>query len=316
MPRSSRLRVGFTLVELLVVIAIIGVLVALLLPAVQSAREAARRIQCSNNLKQLGLGIHNFHDTTLKFPPSHLGGEAGTSYSSGTFFCIILPFIEQTALGEKFDNTTSYNLSTNPTAGALPGASLKTFQCPTRGRSGGKMSDANPQVGATGDYAICSIGISDFQWQHQSAEDKLYGMIIGAASKTNGMNYQPRLAMRDVTDGLSNTACIGEKHVYKLDMYKGGDAGGSADGSIYLTQQVAWYECHTVRNMAHPAGLSRGSQDNFSSERHKMFGSWHPATVLFLMGDGAVRNIRQTISLTTLRQLGDRRDGEVITEDY
>src|SRR5688572_11652330 len=89
----SQGRPGFTLVELLVVIAIIGVLVALLLPAVQAAREAARRMKCGNNLKQLGLGLHNFHDTRLKFPENTNGSVGWT--------CLILPYIEQKSLGDQ-----------------------------------------------------------------------------------------------------------------------------------------------------------------------------------------------------------------------
>lgn len=310
-PRSASNRQGFTLVELLVVIAIIGVLVALLLPAVQAARESARRTQCTNNLKQMGIAVHNFHDTTLKLPPVHLGGPSGI-YKSGTGFIVLLPYLEQQALYEKFDTTTEYDLSTNPAAAALPGASLKAYQCPSRGRAGGKMSDGAPQVGATGDYAFVSVATANFQHQHQSPDSVLFGMLVGAASKPNGTHWQSRTAMKDTTDGLSNTAMIGEKHVFVKDVYKGGSTGGSSDGNIYITEQTTWYECHSVRNMDHPAGLSRGPQDNFSSERYKMFGSAHPEVCLFVLGDGAVRGIRRNIDRNILRLLGDRRDGEVI----
>ncbi len=312
-PTRSRssFRTAFTLVELLVVIAIIGVLVALLLPAVQAARESARRVQCSNHLKQIGLAVHNFHDTTLKLPPVHLGGP-GSVYRSGTGFIVLLPYLEQQALFEKFDTTTEYNLSTNPAAAALPGASLNVYQCPSRSRQKGRMSDANPQVGATGDYAFCSVATANFQHQHQSHTDVLFGMMVGAASKPNGTHWQSRLAFKDTTDGTSNVAMIGEKHIYVRDLYKGGSTGGSADGNIYITEQTTWYECHSVRNMDHQDGISRGLQDNFSFERYKMFGSAHPEICMFVMGDGAVRGIRRTINRSILRMLGDRRDGEVI----
>ncbi|QDU26038.1 hypothetical protein ETAA8_11100 [Anatilimnocola aggregata] len=309
--RPCRRRAAFTLVELLVVIAIIGVLVALLLPAVQAARESARRMQCSNHLKQLGVAVHNFHDTTLKLPPVHLGGP-GSIYKSGTGFIVLLPYVEQKALYEKFDTTTEYDLSTNPAAAALDGASLKVYQCPTRGRESKRKSDANPQVGATGDYAFCSVATANFQHQHQSADTVLFGMLVGAASKANGTMWESRTAMKSVTDGLSNTAMLGEKHVYVKDMYKGGNTGGSSDGNIYITEQTTWYECHSVRDMDHVASLSRGPQDNFSTERYKMFGSWHPGVCMFVFGDGSVRGLRQTVDRSILKLLGDRRDGEVI----
>lgn len=308
-------RTAFTLVELLVVIAIIGVLVALLLPAVQAARESARRTQCANHMKQIGVAVHNFHDTTQKLPPTHLGGPAG-NYKSGTIFIVLLPYLEQTALFEKFDTTTEYDLSTNPAAAAQPGSSLKVYQCPSRGRTGGKLSDGNPQVGGTGDYAFCSVATSNFQWQHQSPDSVLFGMCVGAASKPNGQMWVARVGFKDVTDGLSNTAMAGEKHIYNKDLYKGGAQGGSADGNIYITQQTDWYECHSVRNMDHPAGLSRGIQDNFSTERYKMFGSWHQEVCLFVFGDGSVRPVRKTVDRSILVMLGDRRDGGVIPMDF
>jgi prepilin-type N-terminal cleavage/methylation domain-containing protein len=298
-------RTGFTLVELLVVIAIIGVLVALLLPAVQAAREAARRTQCANHLKQIGLGILNFEDTYRKLPGTHVNTSGNTK--GQTWYMFILPFVEQKALFEKFDINTDYTSAQN--VAAAPQGTVKIYQCPSR-RSGPKLSDNQPQVGATGDYAVTSVATSNFQWQHQDMS-VLYGPMIGAIRLGNNQ-FDLRLKLADITDGLSNTAFIGEKHIFRLDLYKGGNQGGSADGNIYITEQVAWYECHSVRNMAHPAGLSRGPQDNFSSERYKMFGSWHPGLCQFVFGDGAVRGIQNNIDLTTLQRLGDRRDGEVI----
>ncbi|MDX1947887.1 MAG: DUF1559 domain-containing protein [Pirellulaceae bacterium] len=300
---------GFTLVELLVVIAIIGVLVALLLPAVQSAREAARRTQCASNLKQLGLAIQNFHDIHQKCPPVHINmpGAVSPNTEGLTIFVALLPHLEQKNLYDQFDLAVSYQTAPNPTAAALDGANLKVYQCPSR-RSGIKKSDAAPQIGATGDYAATSIATANFQHQHQG-DNILYGPMIGGIR--DNVSWYPRLRFADTTDGLSNTAFMGEKHVFAKDFQRGGDVA-SADGNIYITRQSNWYECHSVRNMAHPSGLSKGAMDNFSPERYKMFGSWHPGTCLFVFGDGAVRGVRRNIDLTTLQRLGDRRDGEVL----
>lgn len=309
MPFATRNRRGFTLVELLVVIAIIGVLVALLLPAVQSAREAARRMQCANNLKQMGIGVHNHHDTFNFLPPTHTGGQSG-NHKYGTWTIHLLPFIEQMNLYTQFDLKVEFDVAPNPAAANSDAAcSIKIYQCPSR-RSGLNRSDAAPQAGGTGDYAVASVASANFQHQHQSS-GVLFGAMIGA--ERTGQVWAPRSRFADTTDGLSNTVFIGEKHVFKSHLNKGGGSGSaSADGNHFLSDQTAWYECHTVRNAAHPFGLSKGPNDNSATEAYKMFGSWHPGVCQFLIGDGSVRSIRNNIDVTTLQNLGDRRDGQVL----
>lgn len=306
--RRTARSTAFTLVELLVVIAIIGILIALLLPAVQAAREAARRSQCSNNLKQLGLGIHNFHDVQNGFPPTHTGA-AGDRY--GTWFVVILPYIEQKALYDQFDLKVQWDQGNNPTAAALDGACLKVYQCPSR-RSGVQKSDATPQVGATGDYAAVSVATGNYQWQHQSP-GILLGAMIGA--ERNGAIWRPRTGFKDVTDGTSNTIVVGEKHVLQDRMNKNGWSGGagSGDGNLFITQQTEWWECHSVRQADNPNGLGRGPRDPSADPWH-MFGSWHPGVCQFLLGDGSVRAISVTVPYdTVLRRLGDRRDGTSVS---
>jgi prepilin-type N-terminal cleavage/methylation domain-containing protein len=306
----SRRTSGFTLVELLVVIAIIGILVALLLPAVQSARESARRTQCSNNLKQIGLAIHNFEDKFQRLPPTHINTSSNTR--GLTIFVVLLPYLEQEALFTQFDLSSDYTAAANVAAYGQNGANLSVYQCPTR-RTGVKMSDNQPRVGATGDYACTSVGTSNWQWQWQEPSI-LFGPMIGG-HREPGQRYRMRLGFNDTLDGLSNTAFIGEKHVFIKDIGKGGVSGGSADGNIYLTEQTAWYESHSVRNMDHPFGLARGNFDTLASERYKMFGSWHSNVCQFVYGDASVRSLRNNIDRTTLRRLGDRRDGENVVGD-
>jgi prepilin-type N-terminal cleavage/methylation domain-containing protein len=302
----SHHRSGFTLVELLVVIAIIGILVALLLPAIQAAREAARRTQCTNHLKQIGVAIHNFHDTYRMLPPTHTGG-APPNDRYGTWFVVILPFLEQQSLYDEFDLTQTWDVGRNPGAAALREASLATYLCPSR-RSGVQQSNNAPQVGATSDYAAGSVASNNYQWQHQGM-GVLFGSMIGA--ERSGASWKPRTKFASVIDGLSNTLFIGEKHIHQGDLNRGGSPGGSSDGNIYISQQTEWYENHSVRQTDHPNGLGRGPRDN-RPNRHHTFGSWHPDSCLFMFGDGSVRAINVSIDLTTLRHLGDRRDGHVI----
>jgi hypothetical protein len=120
-----------------------------------------------------------------------------------------------------------------------------------------------------------------------------------------------RLTFAQTKDGLSNTIYAGEKHIFVNDFYKGGSAGGSADGNIYITQETGWYEDHSVRRTDHPNGLGQGPQDK-RDERWHTFGSWHTGTCPFVFGDGSVHLIRNTVDLTTLSRLGQRRDGNPV----
>lgn len=192
-----RLASGFTLVELLVVIAIIGVLVALLLPAVQAAREAARRTQCANNLKQWGLAIHNYHDTHNRLPPNQyrwgLGEDMGTWYSGAIN---VLPYLEQ---GPLYDRIMS---QARPRGPGLPHpwnrwegwtVSIPAFQCP----SDPELSD----IGESPSVLNYKFSVGDtIRWNHEDGQGVGRGMFSAGRA----------LRMADVTDGLSNTIAMGE----------------------------------------------------------------------------------------------------------
>jgi prepilin-type N-terminal cleavage/methylation domain-containing protein len=243
---------GFTLVELLVVIAIIGALIALLLPAVQAAREAARRMQCTNHLKQQGIGVHNFHDTMNGLPPLCLyttsTGSAATDQQRPTFWMLIYPFVEQTSLYEKL---TSYQTGSSPVVTGFDNVfgnvwwnslsieerngfgSVSFYRCPTRRGSGSQIyydttlaTDAlnckcdDFQGGPLGDYAAVIARKSDVNWWDN---DNTYVSSLNLSpspfriaitlNTANPGSWQCRDTFSWWQDGTSNQFVIGEKNI-------------------------------------------------------------------------------------------------------
>jgi Tfp pilus assembly protein PilE len=232
------------LVELLVVIAIIGVLIAILLPAVQAAREAARRTQCSNHMKQLGLGIHNFHDTSNGITPSLVN-----DYNSPTFFVLLFPFIEQSPL---YMQLSAFDTSQNNIAGTAynrawwdglatgnPGlqeqlGSVSTYKCPTRRGGGSQLAEALDGTdtgkaqfpGPVHDYAVIVVSVASQWWEHQLANPSSTAAAYQQLNNYEGPIRVSQLMVaannrtwtaRDTfawwQDGISNQMVLGEKHI-------------------------------------------------------------------------------------------------------
>ncbi len=211
----GRVRVGFTLIELLVVIAIIAVLVALLLPAVQQAREAARRTQCKNNLKQLGLALHNYHDTFGTFPPAYLilpGGNAtmgppspttGDTGPGWTALTLLLPQIEQANLYNSFNINLPCWSPQNATLATRP---ISTYLCPSAGNASAVYSVVDTAGTVLATFArsnyVANAGRIDV-WDEKAAD---------LSQIADGPFYRnSRTQMRDVSDGLTNTVFFGEQ---------------------------------------------------------------------------------------------------------
>jgi prepilin-type N-terminal cleavage/methylation domain-containing protein/prepilin-type processing-associated H-X9-DG protein len=333
--RAGSKSAGFTLVELLVVIAIIGVLVALLLPAVQAARESARRMQCANNLKQLGLAAQNLHDTQGTLPPAynmrHNGGNGGDGYF--TWFAHILPYVEQQSAAGQINLKSGFAVAPNQVS-ELAQIHVPTFFCPSRrrGRNNMKPTSSTGLValglagGTTSDYAAVGLG-DDVRVPLPD------GFIVSPTNRAEAMPpaHNPHVnnvlesvagstRLKDIEDGTSNTALIGEKHVSKacLNVGVGTADVGCADGSVLGMRFYA--QLHSVRYLEFP--LARGAQDAIASPstptsgvHWASFGSWHSGVCQFAFVDGSVRAVANHTSLTTLWKLGDRRDGQAVNLD-
>jgi prepilin-type N-terminal cleavage/methylation domain-containing protein/prepilin-type processing-associated H-X9-DG protein len=312
--RPSVRKPAFTLIELLVVIAIIGILIALLLPAVQKIREAAARIQCQNNLKQLGLAIHNYHDANNSLPPARVGRDA-----YATWPVLIAPYVEQQNFSNLWDITRIYHQQ-SPLARTT---TLKIFFCPSRRSPMTSPGSENLDTSGTtdgnggfesacGDYACC-----DGDGWHRNEAVARGAMIAPMLTNPNigDNNPYPKqiYGFRSVTnfnaisDGLSNTLLIGEKHV-RIGGLGRQDNGDDAyySGFNYDTAQrsAGWYIDDTTKTRQNKPLMK--PTDAASTIR---FGGWHTGLCNFVFCDGSVHSLPVNIDIETLRRLADRNDG-------
>jgi prepilin-type N-terminal cleavage/methylation domain-containing protein len=344
MRRIGRISDGFTLVELLVVIAIIGILVALLLPAIQAAREAARRMTCSNNLKQLGLGLINFQDTKKYFP---LGGEAGFTrdkderYVEGgapnggigsfnnvhaSWLVSILPFIEERGIYDQIpaDNTFApilvfINSRPDKVAPVLP-----MLRCPSDGYQLDKPH-AN-YTGSMGPTCIVSgqcntvlfpCEVFDKYWERTNID---HG---DPANPCPGLPHCPlhgmfsrwgfyRVKLKDITDGTSQTIMVGEKR----PAYEGHSADVSPGVGWWMGVNSGYAHANSIVPINYPIDPDQEdctpapdrNRNNYNTSLG--FGSFHPGGALFVMADGSVQFLQDTIDTLTLSFLAHKSDGQ------
>ncbi len=300
-------RRGFTLIELLVVIAIIAVLIALLLPAVQQAREAARRSQCKNNLKQIGLAMHNYHDLFRGFPPGWIGVDPATgaqsAHAGGSgagWALMLLPQMDQAPLYSKFDLNVPINdpvnapwIKTTISSLVCPSdaAPAITWQIEEEGSPGTVLAEL-----ATANY-IAAFGTEELDGCENAAGTapvNAQGQCVG-----NGAVYHnSRTSIRDFTDGTSNTVLVGERKT-KADLGWWSTWSGMVPEGEEAFQRVLGSLDHTPN---HPDT----HLDDFSS--------FHVGGTHFLMGDGHVRFIGENIDGALYRALGTIKGGEIVGE--
>jgi prepilin-type N-terminal cleavage/methylation domain-containing protein len=297
-------RYGFTLIELLVVIAIIAILIALLLPAVQQAREAARRTQCRNNMHQLGLALHNYHDAHRCFPAGSFGQMAGAD-DGWSLHCMILPFMDEAAVY----NAINFDSSRSPGNITAAGQILAQFLCPSYA---GGHDDRGHVTGSIygGFTSYCSVMGSMTVAQANGANG-------GWSAFRNGVTtYSFCSKIRDVRDGTSNTFLMGESGnlwgpCYRKSWYNA--YGWGCDRTLVT---LAWPVNYDLRWNA--GGETRPSScNNYGVGCCMSFGSFHEGGAFFAMADGQVRFISENIDIGTFRALGTRAGNELIDdEDY
>ncbi len=280
MRHDARIRSAFTLVELLVVIAIIGILIAMLLPAVQQVREAARRTACLNNLAQLGLAIHNYEFAREHLPPG-VTNDTGPIRSEEigqhiSFLVDLLPYIEQRGIADNFDTSLGTYAPANAAARNM---SIPIFQCP---------SFYVDRFGMP--------GITNYAGSYHSTETQI-------ADDNNGLLFlNSRVALADIYDGTSNTLLVGE-------MLPLQDSLGWASGTRA-----------SLRNPAKLLNTRDWAQLNQSLPRPVTevgsFGSPHPAGVNFCLADGSVHTFQRMMDAKILELLGDRSDGEMMGDFF
>jgi prepilin-type N-terminal cleavage/methylation domain-containing protein/prepilin-type processing-associated H-X9-DG protein len=296
--------VGFTLIELLVVMAIIGVLIALLLPAVQKVREAANRVSCQNNLHQIGLALHQHHDIQRSFPSGYLcpQPQADPDYTSPGWgwAALLLPYIEQGILAKQINLKLPVE---DPNNLAVRTKVLKLYVCPSD-RSTGNFTiydkNGTPLAqAATNSYAAChGVGVD--------LDEEL--------DDFNGMfSRNSRVSIADVTDGTSNTIAIGERGSF---FTQAPWAGAVSFGTTRVTRGAPTNNLTAIEDaptqvLVH---IAVHTINDVNSDPEDFF-TPHQGTANFLFADGSVRPLRAGISLSILQALATRDGGEIVSPD-
>ncbi len=311
---SSRLATkGFTLIELLVVIAIVGILIGMLLPAVQSVRSAARLTHCSNNLRQIGVAVLNYEAAKADLPPSRNYDH----YSSWAF--LILPYLEEVNLFESWDPTLKYYYQTEEARQT----GINPYVCPTRRGVADISTDGDDILspyetsghvaGVTSDYA-CSAGHGPpgtWNWIGSN------GVFIIGRGKTDPptpfdgdyappgaklVSWSSRTGLVDIIDGQSTTIMVGEKHVRPSRV-----GIAQEDGAIYNGDHPGSFS--RCGGPGYP--LARFPEDKFANN----FGSYHNSVCNFLFADGHTESIQVHIATDVLGRLTNREDTEIVSND-
>ncbi|WP_417382732.1 DUF1559 domain-containing protein [Gimesia sp.] len=313
MRRLTKKR-GFTLIELLVVIAIIAILIALLLPAVQQAREAARRSTCKNSLKQIGLALHNYHDTHRTFPPMHIENIRNTTYDPAggenylAWSAMILPFLDQATVYNKINMNEPWRTPTGTVAQlSLVKTVIPVFNCPSD-----PMEGLNTNIG--------SWGKSNYPALFSPCNIKP-GNTAGSCY-TGAFNYHNINRLKNFTDGASNVIMVGERTTEDRGSgaiwigaqgYVHSSAGNVANWPYHAALVRTWQGATATPDPS-TIYLINGINNNDGLRYAWSLSSSHAGGCHFLLGDGSVRFISENINGDTLVYLAAINDKNVIGE--
>jgi prepilin-type N-terminal cleavage/methylation domain-containing protein/prepilin-type processing-associated H-X9-DG protein len=311
---AGRLRAaGFTLVELLVVIAIIGILVALLLPAVQSARESARRSQCQNNFHQVGVALHNYHAAQNKFPEGQINDLVPTYYHAPGWAAKLLPFMELSTVFDGFANGARDNII-DAGVREVGGILVDAYLCPS------DIADST-WVEVSSSFNVGPGPNDDYRRSNMAGVAGAYlwikdGTISQCRPNARGMMINKRaLKTKDCLDGTSNTMIVGE--------VTGGRGSHPSLGEAWIGHTWIGWNLQDVSRGSVPGGRN-DSIDPFDGDggnRHQEFytesgfSSFHPGGCHFLYTDGSVQFLGEDSNQSLLHALSTRADGETITGD-
>jgi prepilin-type N-terminal cleavage/methylation domain-containing protein/prepilin-type processing-associated H-X9-DG protein len=322
MPSCRR---AFTLIELLVVIAIIAILIGLLLPAVQKVREAAARTQCQNNMKQMGLALHNYHDSYQFFPASGwtkaaAGNPAGKWHGWRT---VILPYVEQDNLRSIFDLNFNWWEGPNLTAAVYP---VKMYECPSTGTRAPITSAVAKPSPAPGRPALTftqPLAPTDYEAiqgvQHGSINPHLPAPLYDSNNRFGVMHRDSKNSMSSISDGTSNTVMVVECAARPL-IYR----GRTSTGLTTNDQGIGWVDNEgpfsldgaAADGSAEGCGPAGGCTRAMNARNDNEPYSFHAGGANMLFADGHVQFVRDSIPLVTLSALVTRAAGEVVPADY